>query len=198
VTGTATLITQPKLWQFLKQISPNTRSAAVVSYAQNRAAPKDRVEAYRAFVEKRWQDAAADSGMRYIRMPVNSLDEAASKFAELADEGDAGVIIQVDATMYQWRQDILRMALKHRLPSSCAQQRQYAVHGCLVTYAEDTDATAQRLGIMLVKILQGIKPAEIPAEEPASFKLIVNARTAKALDLAVPLSLRALADEVIE
>ncbi|HKH69088.1 MAG TPA: ABC transporter substrate binding protein, partial [Reyranella sp.] len=81
---------------------------------------------------------------------------------------------------------------------SCAQQRQYAVHGCLVTYAEDTDATAQRLGIMLVKILKGIKPADIPAEEPASFKLIINAKTAKALDLTVPLSLRALADEVIE
>jgi putative tryptophan/tyrosine transport system substrate-binding protein len=192
------LITQTKLWQFLKQISPTTRRAAVVGNAQNKGAPEGRVEAYRAFVGKRWQDAAADAGMEYIRMPIKSLDEAESKFAELADAGDAGIIIQVDATMFQWRQDILKMALKHRLPSSCAQQRQYAVHGCLVTYTEDADATAQRLGIMLVKILKGVKPADIPAEEPASFKLIINAKTAKALDLTVPLSLRALADEVIE
>jgi putative ABC transport system substrate-binding protein len=198
VTGTATLITQPKLLQFLKQMAPETQRAAVVGYAQNKGAPEERVEDYRAFVMKRWQDAAATAGMEYVRMPVNSLAEAESKLAELARAGNAGVVIQVDATMFQWRKDILSMALKHRLPSSCAQQRQYAVHGCLVTYTEDTHATAHRLGIMLVKILRGARPADIPAEEPASFKLIINDRTAKALGLGVPPLLRAFADEVIE
>jgi putative ABC transport system substrate-binding protein len=198
VTGMATLITQPKLWQFLREISPSTRRVAVVGYAQNRGAPEDRVESYRAFVNKRWMEAAAAVGMEYLRMPVNSLGEVDSKFAELAGGGDAGIIISVDSTVSLWRSELMQMALQHRLVSSCPQGRWWAEAGCLVTYTEDVHAMNRGLGTNVAKVLKGTRPADIPVEQPTVIKLIINAKTAKALDLTVPPSLLALADEVIE
>ena len=77
--------------------------------------------------------------------------------------------------------------------------RAWAEAGCLVTYTENYGVAVQGTGTMVLKILRGTMPADIPAEQPAaSFKLIINARTAKALDLTVPPALLAAADEVIE
>jgi putative ABC transport system substrate-binding protein len=68
-----------------------------------------------------------------------------------------------------------------------------------VTYTENYASSVQGTGVTVVKVLRGTKPADIPVEQPASsFKLIINARTAKALDLTVPPPLLAVADEVIE
>ena len=92
----------------------------------------------------------------------------------------------------------MEMALRHRLISSCDLIRLCAEAGCLVTYADDVYAMGRGAAAQVVKVLNGIKPADIPVEQPTSFKLIINAKTAKALDLTVPPSLLARADEVIE
>ena len=79
------------------------------------------------------------------------------------------------------------------------QARAWAEAGCLVTYTENYAASVRGTGVTVVKVLRGTKPADIPVEQPtSSFKLIINARTAKALGLTLPPALLALADEVIE
>lgn len=199
-TGTAVLISWGKLWQYLHEISPATRRVAVVSNEQNSMAlsPEWRTP-YRAFFDKRMIDGAAAVGLESIRTPVNSLDEASSKLAAFSVEGNAGILISTDAIMFGWRAAIMEMALKNRLPSACPQDRGWAEAGCLVTYTENYSLAVQGTGTRVVKILRGTKPADIPVEQPtASFRLIVNARTAKALDLAVPPALLAAADEVID
>ena len=150
-----------------------------------------------ALVEKRWKEAAAATGVKVFPMPVNSLDEVESRFAELTG-GDAGIFIASDSTLVEWRTSVMEIALRHRLVSACDHLRLWAEAGCVVTYAEDVYATGRGAAAQVVKVLKGIMPADIPVEQPTSFKLIINTKTAKALDLTVPPSLLALADEVIE
>ena len=199
-TGMAVLISWGKLWQYLHEISPSTRRVAVVSNERNSMSlSQDRRAPYRAFFDKRMTDEAAAAGLESFRTPVNSLDEASSKLAEFAIGGNAGILISVDAVLFDWRAAIMEMALKNCLPSACPQERAWAEAGCLVTYTEDYGTAVQGTGATVVKVLRGTKPADIPVEQPASsFKLIINARTAKALDLTVPPALLAAADEVIE
>ena len=97
-----------------------------------------------------------------------------------------------------WRPSIMEMAIRHRLPTSCARDRAWARSGCLVTYAEDWGATLRGVVAQVARVLGGTRPADIPVEQAAGQQVIVNARTAKALGLTVPPALLARADEVIE
>ena len=74
---------------------------------------------------------------------------------------------------------------------------EFAITGGLMSYSID-DPLEPRLAAYVDRILKGAEPAELPVQEPTKFKLVVNLRTAKALDLDVPPSLLARADEVIE
>jgi putative ABC transport system substrate-binding protein len=120
------------------------------------------------------------------------------KLAELGDGSAAGVIVFTDATLFRWRSSILETSLRYRLPTVCHQWLAWAEAGCLVTYGEEASAMARRVAAQVDKVLKGTKVGGIPVERPSAFKLILNAKTAKALDLQLPLSLLALADEVIE
>lgn len=199
VTGMATLTSYPKLWQLLHEVSPSTRRVGVVTHEQNRGALGHQEAAFRAYSSKRWREIAATVGSEYIFVSIHSLEDADSKMGELAKGGNAGIIINTDYTIFNWRAQIMEMALKHKLVSGCPQSQAYAKAGCLITYVEDEFAIPQGVGRQIVKILKGIKAGEIPVEEPTSgFKVIVNAKTAKALDIVVPGSVLAIADEVIE
>ena len=88
--------------------------------------------------------------------------------------------------------------MRHRLPTACSQWFGWGEVGCLITYGEHNDDIGRRAAAQVVKILNGTLPSDIPIEQPTKFKLILNARTAKALDLTIPPSMLVLADEVIE
>jgi putative tryptophan/tyrosine transport system substrate-binding protein len=92
---------------------------------------------------------------------------------------------------------LAELALQHRLPA-ISLFANFARSGGLVSYGPDLDEFYRETGIMAAKILKGTKPADLPAERPTRFELIVNAKTAKSLGLAMPPTLLATADEVIE
>lgn len=198
-TGTTVLITYPKLFQFLHEVSPATRRVAWVSNTVNsRSLGDEREAAYRAFVDKRRIDAATAVGLESFPMSVSNLDEVRSKLTEFASGGNAGIVISVDGIIWNLRTSLMEMAIKNGLASACPQSRGWAEAGCLVTYTEDGIALGKGAGGQVVKILRGAKPADLPVEQPQAFKLIINARTAKALNLTVPPALLHAADEVIE
>ncbi len=131
-------------------------------------------------------------------MFLNTLDDVGFKFAESAAGSDGALYLIPTSTMQVWRPTIMSMALENRRVTGCLQARQWAVAGCLVTYTEDGEAIFRSAAGMVAKVPRGAKPADIPVEQPTSFELIIDTKTAKALDLTVPLALLAAADEVIE
>ena len=114
-----------------------------------------------------------------------------------AARGSDGAVILASTFVYRDRDRLAQLALKHRLPTISA-YREYAEAGGLMTYGADLPAMFGRAAEYVDKILKGVKPADLPVEQPTKFELVINLKTAKALGLTIPHSLLLRADQVIE
>jgi putative ABC transport system substrate-binding protein len=198
-TGMAVMIAFSKQWQLLREAAPSVRRAAMIGNSGNRP-NDDRRAAFDRFWSERMRADAAAVGIEPVETTAYTLKDVEAIFATLDGEGPAGLIVVNDALFNSpdWRPSIIEMAIKHRLPTSCAQTRSWAESGCLVTYYENWHAISRGAAAQVVKVLRGTPPADIPIELPTDYKLVVNMKTAKTLDLTVPPSLLARADELIE
>ena len=88
-------------------------------------------------------------------------------------------------------------ALKYRLPA-LSNQKTFAEAGALTSYSASFAERARGIASYVDKILKGAKPADLPVQQPSTFELVINLKTAKALGLTVPPTMLARADEVIE
>ena len=110
----------------------------------------------------------------------------------------AEALFVLESTLiYRARRDIARLALKHRLPTSFA-FREYADAGGLVTYGVNFANMFRRAADYVDRILKGADPGDLPIEQPTTFELVINRKTAKRLGLTIPPSLLLRADQVIE
>ena len=116
-------------------------------------------------------------------------------FATTSAAGDQAVIIQ--PTFLPHTAVIVALAARYRLPM-LSSYRDTTRAGGLISYSADHAAHFKRAAVFVDKILKGAKPAELPVEQPTSFELVVNLKTAQALGITVPPTLLARADEVIE
>jgi putative ABC transport system substrate-binding protein len=99
--------------------------------------------------------------------------------------------------LFVHRDQVARLAAIHRMPAMF-EFREYAEAGGLMSYGPDIADTLRRAAVMVDKILKGVKPSELPFEQPTKFDLVVNLKTAKALGLTIPPALLQRADQVIE
>jgi len=107
------------------------------------------------------------------------------------------LIVIASPPLFTERKRIADLALKHRLPTVVG-GREYAEAGGLFSYAVSYPELFRRAALYVDKILKGAKPADLPVEQPRTFELVVNLKTAKALGLTIPPSLLLRADQVIE
>jgi putative tryptophan/tyrosine transport system substrate-binding protein len=99
--------------------------------------------------------------------------------------------------LHALRGAIIEQAAAHRLPA-IYQWEESAAAGGLMSYGPFRRDVYQAIARQLVRVLKGTPPADLPVEQPTKFELVINLKTAKALGLAVPPTLLARADEVIE
>jgi ABC-type uncharacterized transport system substrate-binding protein len=115
----------------------------------------------------------------------------------MANTAMQAIMVNPEGLPFQGRAIIPKLALVRRL-ALCAYSRETFEPGALMSYGVDQQAICRRAAIYVDKILKGAKPGEIPVEGPTKFELLINNTTAKALALAIPPGVLAIADEVIE
>ena len=122
------------------------------------------------------------------------IDEA---FADLAQHRPDALVIGTDPFLLGQRDQLARLAARDAIPTVYF-LREFVEAGGLMSYGPDIRRGYRQAGVYTGYILGGKKPAELPVLRPTSFLLSINLKTAKALDIALPATLLALADEVIE
>jgi putative ABC transport system substrate-binding protein len=140
--------------------------------------------------------AAASLGVEL--RPINpvdaqNMDTAVAKFS---GSPNGGLIVTPGGTGFN-RDLIISLATRHRLPAVYP-FRYYVTDGGLVSYGPDTIQQFRRAAGYVDRILKGEKPADLPVQAPTKYELVINQKTAKALGIAIPPTLLARADEVIE
>src|SRR5262249_31309100 len=138
--------------------------------------------------------AASMLGVSVLTVDIISQD-LPRQFDEITTAGGLNGYFLLAAPQTQAiRGDIAKLALRHRLPG-VAQLRVYAEAGVLLSYGMNISSIAVHLTVFIDKILKGAKPADLPVEQPTKFELVINLKTAKALEITVPPALLARADE---
>jgi putative ABC transport system substrate-binding protein len=128
---------------------------------------------------------------------ASSVEELDRALPQLAKEGVQALVVLAPAGLFNAeRQRILQFALSQRLPVISASG--WAAAGALLSYNADTLALFRRAAHYVDRILKGAKPADLPIEQPTTFELAVNLKTAKALGLTMPPSIMVQATRVIQ
>ena len=143
------------------------------------------------------QVAAPSFGVELTPIDVRDVKEVERAVAAFASEPNTGLIVVAGSLAAIHRADIIALVARHRLPAVYP-SRYYVTSGGLASYGPDSVDPYRRAAGYVDRILKGEKPADMPVQAPTKFELVINLKTAKALELAVPQSLLTTADEVIE
>ena len=178
-----------KWLEMLKDLAPATSRAAFIYNP-------DTTPFWAGYL--RSEDAARVSAIvRLVGMPVRTASELESAIRDFAREGGGSLIFPPDPFNVVNFKLTIGLAQQLRLPSVSA-YRNFAERGGLAAYGPDTADAFRRSASYVDRILKGESPANLPAQNPDKFEIVINLKTAKALGLDVPPTLLATADEVIE
>jgi putative tryptophan/tyrosine transport system substrate-binding protein len=193
VTGLVTMQAdiRPKLFELARQLAPKARRFAGMYFWAGPSTPP--LEA----ALERGRQLARQVGAEYLPVPVREAGEIEPLVAALQPASDHVLLVNLDSVLAPNFQRIATAARAAKLPSG-SQGLAYARQGGLMSYGIDTDAFRQRALAVADKVLRGTPPGEIPIEQPALIRLVLNQATARAIDLTIPQTLLLRADEVIE
>jgi ABC-type uncharacterized transport system substrate-binding protein len=178
-----------KRLEMLKEAIPSTAKVAFLGMR----------EGWEGSSEQVLRDAAVGLGISLILMlpQKGTPSEIKRLFAAMEQQRPDAVLVSGEGDLYANRQLIAELAEKNRLPAMCP-YRDYVEAGALMAYAVDLAELLRRMADDVHQILKGAKPGDIPIYQPIKFELLINLKTAKALDLTLPHALLARAAEIIE
>ena len=190
LTGNSFLVVElhPKRLELLSELVPQAR---VIALLVNPDSPQTER------VMRAMQEAARAKGIQLLVVKASMVSEIDAAFAALSQQGPGALVVQADPFFNSRREQLVALAAHYRVPA-IYEGRQFAIAGGLISYGASLTAVYRQLGIYAGKVLQGAKPADLPVQQPTAFDLVINLKTAEALDLTVPPSILARADEVIE
>ena len=192
VTGIAWNVgpeSQAKQLELLKDAIPNLERVAWIS--GRRAAPEARV-----YLE------AMEAGARQLRLKLQVVSVARPEdydpaFRAMLGERAEAIVVAGNGRNFFHRKRILDFVARHRLPAAWA-WREAVEEGGFMSYGPNIIELGRRAVTYVDKILKGAKPADLPVEQPTTFELVLNSRTARALGVTIPPPLLLRADHVID
>ena len=176
-----------KRLELLREILPDLRRLAIMANAGYAAAMTEMNE---------MQAKARTLGLEVARLEVRRAEEIVPAIEALKDHADA-LYACGDSLINANGVRIVTTALAARLPTILF-AREYVEAGGLMSYGPNFPDLFRRAGDYVDKILRGAKPSDLPVEQPTKFDLLINLKTAKALGLTIPGTVRARANEIIE
>ena len=186
ITGTASATAEAgaKTLEVLRDMLPELHRVAVLANASDPFTT--------SFLEQIRLGAQATRLELRIIM-ISQPDELDAAFGTIRNEAADAVVVQPSLP----RVRVAELAARHRVPS-IAPSGGYATAGGLAAYSGNQKEMARRTATIVDKILKGSKPADLPVEQPTTFELVINLKTAKAIGVAIPPALLSRADEVVE
>jgi putative ABC transport system substrate-binding protein len=178
----------PKLVELLAELVPQAKLIALLVNPNNKNSEG---------VIRNTQDAARTKGVQLAVLRAAIKGEIDAAFASLDQLQADGLVVDPDSFFSSRRGQLAALATRHAVPAAYP-RRPFVAAGGLISYGVDDAALYRQGGIYAGRILKGAKPADLPVQQPTTFELVVNLKTARALGLTVPPSILARVDEVIE
>jgi putative ABC transport system substrate-binding protein len=179
-----------KRFHILHEAFPARRRVAVLFHTLAKNVPDDRFT-------RHVQAAARSSGVELLIFYASGSADYESVFAAIAAAHPDALQIGSSSVFFNDAGRLAELAIQAKLPTVC-DWPDSARKGCLLGYGPDRTELRRRTADFLARIFHGTPPSELPIEDPTTFELVVNLKTAKALGIDVPPSLVGQADEVIE
>jgi putative ABC transport system substrate-binding protein len=177
-----------KLAGLLKAVAPGITRVALILSADY---------ADKAGVTHELGAVAAALGVKTVVAPIGNPADIEQAIEMFGREPNGGLLSAGDQTVVTYRQRIIALAARYRLPAAYG-RREFVADGGLISYGVDLAENYRSAATYVDRILRGEKPGDLPVQQPTKFELMINLKTAKALGIAVPPGLLATADEVIE
>jgi putative tryptophan/tyrosine transport system substrate-binding protein len=191
ITGMATMNEDraAKLIEFIREMMPAAKRLAVLVNPKN---PSN------APIFQSIEKAAARSGMTALAFEASTQMEVSAAVPEIAKARGDAVIVGFDAAIGDAAAQLVELSQARKIPV-VSTQTIYSNFGALMTYGVSPRYSMDhQLAQYVKKILAGIKPADLPVQRPTEFELVINTRTAAALNIKIPQSMLRRADRVIE
>ncbi|PWT81170.1 MAG: ABC transporter substrate-binding protein [Acidobacteria bacterium] len=180
----------PKRLELLSELVSQTQIIAILN---DPGFPSPDARADLAAVET----VARAAGRQIHVVSARSANELENAFADMLQHHAGALLVMADPLFNNHREKIVALAGRYGIPA-IYEWRQFAEIGGLMSYGSSLTDAQRQMGVYAGKILQGSKPADLPIVQTVKVELVLNLRTAKALNLAFPLALLGRADEVIE
>jgi putative tryptophan/tyrosine transport system substrate-binding protein len=177
-----------KRLQLLRELVPAAARVAVLVNPANAS-----IE----FTLRDVQSAARTMGLQIQVFNASTSGEINAAFVSFVRERADALFVDTGALFLTRRVQLTQLAARHALPATYA-GREYAEVGGLMSYGASLADAYRQMGVHAGRILKGEKPADLPVVQSTKFELVINAQTARMLDLTVPATLLSTADEVIE